>query len=184
MIASKKRLFRRNKKIVDAARSVLAISLLYTPEYVTTVAGTTDGWTIILRPTVPPQNPGSFRRFDFQSDKNNHSPIFVLTTIYTRMWTRLKKLIHVQLPVIQQTEGYSSTQSIKLSDLQVRNSKLLKRVIPGNDRLTMSFSSSSSVTSEHQKEGFVEGTIRQKLVASLSPVTHLTILNESHRHNV
>jgi hypothetical protein len=43
---------------------------------------------------------------------------------------------------------------------------------------------SSVVDATTKQEGVVERTIREKLVASLSPITHLTILNESHRHNV
>jgi hypothetical protein len=55
--------------------------------------------------------------------------------------------------------------------------------------LAMPLSSSSSSSSTRQaevnmKEGLVEQTIREKLMNALSPVTHLSILNESHRHNV
>ena len=64
--------------------------------------------------------------------------------------------------------------------------------ISGNIVSAMSFSSihqdshetSSAVPVATQHQGIVERTIREKLLASLSPVVHLTILNESNRHNV
>jgi hypothetical protein len=49
----------------------------------------------------------------------------------------------------------------------------------------MSFSSTQvSASSEVKECGIVERTIREKLMKSLSPVQHLAIVNESHRHNV
>ena len=101
---------------------------------------------------------------------------------YIRMWTGVNRRIHVQVPRFRRTEGYHL--SATRSHLQIlRNSSHTPK---------MSFSSlhqqrdgaSSSVTTETRNEGVVERTIREKLLASLSPVTHLTILNESHRHNV
>ena len=63
--------------------------------------------------------------------------------------------------------------------------------ISGNIESIMSFSihqdsheTSSAVPVATQHQGIVERTIREKLLASLSPVVHLTILNESNRHNV
>lgn len=113
--------------------------------------------------------------------------------IHACMWNRLKNPMHVRVPTFRRIEGYlvTATQSITFSDF--RYSRFLKLdIAPRNDTSAMSLSSfdqqslasPSSVPSETQREGPVEGTIRTKLLTSLSPVTHLTILNKSHRHNV
>jgi hypothetical protein len=61
-------------------------------------------------------------------------------------------------------------------------------VLANQDAVTKMMLSSSSDNLLQQGDsavpGVVEQTVREKLTKALDPLTHLTILNESHRHNV
>jgi hypothetical protein len=61
-------------------------------------------------------------------------------------------------------------------------------VLANQDAVTKMMLSSSSDNLPQQSDsvapGVVEQTVREKLTKALDPLTHLTILNESHRHNV
>ena len=114
------------------------------------------------------------------------------------MWKQVKQITPLQLSKLRQIEGrFRSVVVVSPQQQLVRYStgipvypKLAS--LSGNVRSAMSFSSthphshevSSAASVKTPKEGIVERTIREKLLASLAPVTHLTIMNESHRHNV
>jgi hypothetical protein len=62
-------------------------------------------------------------------------------------------------------------------------------VFANQDAVTKMMLSSSSDSLPQQSDsvaapGVVEQTLREKLTKALDPLTRLTILNESHRHNV
>ena len=123
---------------------------------------------------------------------------FVATTFdkRTHMWKQTKQITPLLSSKLRQIEGRFRSVVVVLPQQQ-----LVRYTIPvypklaslsGNVRSAMSFSSnhphshevSSAASVKTPKEGIVERTIREKLLASLAPVTHLTIMNESHRHNV
>ena len=117
------------------------------------------------------------------------------------MWNRVKQVTFARAPTLRRIDGrYASSPNVTFQGtVAALHSQLIQQYrIPnfaansGNITSTMSFSSihqnphetSLPVDIATHPDGVVERTIREKLVASLSPVTHLTIMNESHRHNV
>ena len=121
---------------------------------------------------------------------------FVATTFdkRTHMWKQTKQITPLLSSKLRQIEGRfvvsPQQQLVRYSNVIPVYPKLAS--LSGNFRSAMSFSSnhphshevSSAASVKTPKEGIVERTIREKLLASLAPVTHLTIMNESHRHNV
>ncbi len=111
------------------------------------------------------------------------------------MWTRAKQLFTLQIPKLERLLGFFpvtgtqlSVTGTQLSTYHGSNSRFTHLSVI---LVTASFSSirrspldTSSTAAAMTHEGGVERTIREKLLTSLSPVTHLTIINESHRHNV
>lgn len=114
------------------------------------------------------------------------------------MWKQIKQITPLLSSKLRQIEGRFRSVVVVLPQQQlVRYSNGIPvypklASLSGNFRSAMSFSSnhphshevSSAASVKTPKEGIVERTIREKLLASLAPVTHLTIMNESHRHNV
>jgi hypothetical protein len=117
------------------------------------------------------------------------------------MWNCVQQKILLRVPNLRQIErGLRSTKAASFHFDSVLDNL---RCIPYSVRpkLPSRFGSCTPTmpyTSTHQhrnesssvdaavtsKEGVVERTIREKLEAALPPITHLTIVNESHRHNV
>ena len=108
------------------------------------------------------------------------------------MWTRAKQLIILQIPKLGRRVrvGFFPITGTQLSTYHGCNSRfahlsvILDTAQFSSIRQPPLDTSSTAAAEMTHEEGSVERTVRQKLLRSLSPVTHLTIMNESHRHNV